>query len=727
MIRAYRDARRLSAVLVAAAVLGVGANALAQLPTPRLVSVYPTGARQGSGLEVTVTGKDLVDPARLYFSHPGITCELIPEPEGKPPRFKVAVARDVPVGVHDVRFVGKYGASNPRAFVVGDQEESLEQEPNNERTAANRVSLNSVVCGQMNGGEDLDWFVFTAQKGQRVLIECWAWRIDSRLDGSLFLYDAAGKQLAVSQDDNSRDEKNDPLLDVDIPADGEYFLRLSDFLYGGGQTYGYRLRFGMAPLIDFALPTGARPGETTPITLYGRNLPGGESSGMAIRGRPLDKLVQPVNAPADPLLATSLRASQVLRPPASLLNAMEVQVPSSQGVSNPRLLLLAPGPESLEIEPNNTPEQAQRLTLPAAVSGQFGAAKDLDYFVFSAKKDERLEISVTCQRIGSPADPDLEVQRMDGNLLANPQDDGENIGQIRFTTSSRDIRYLFNPPGDGDYRLRLEHLYGQVQGGPQFVYRLEVAPPRPDFQLICQPTHETQGDNHVLYRGGRERLDVLVWRLGGHEEPITISARNLPPGVTMQPVTLWPKGKWATLVLEAALDAPIGEAEIEVVGVSQNSGAPVERLARGGVIVVDTVNTPAISRVTRSIVLAVRDEAPFTVTAVPSDFHLQPGQPLELTLQARRRADMPNEIQLASAGMPLPNGLNVPIVKILPADSETKLQLDTAKLEPGRYSFIINGEGQVPFEEKPGNKRNIRCVYPTNSIQLEVLPKEAGK
>ena len=50
--------------------------------------------------------------------------------------------------------------------------------------------------------------------------------------------------------------------------------------------------------------------------------------------------------------------------------------------------------------------------------------------------------------------------------------------------------------------------------------------------------------------------------------------------------------KWGTLILTAAADAPIGEAEISVVGKSQVSGAEVERIARGGVIIVDTVNTP---------------------------------------------------------------------------------------------------------------------------------------
>ncbi len=83
--------------------------------------------------------------------------------------------------------------------------------------------------------EDIDWYVFPAKDGQRVLIECRAWRIDSRLDGTMTLYNSAGKELATSQDENIRDQKRDPFIDFDVPADGDYYLRFTDFMYNGGR------------------------------------------------------------------------------------------------------------------------------------------------------------------------------------------------------------------------------------------------------------------------------------------------------------------------------------------------------------------------------------------------------------------------------------------------------------------------------------------------------------
>jgi hypothetical protein len=220
-------------------------------------------------------------------------------------------------------------------------------------------------------------------------------------------------------------------------------------------------------------------------------------------------------------------------------------------------------------------------------------------------------------------------------------------------------------------------------------------------------------------------VDVLVWRLGGYKAPIKLTARNLPRGVTAKPFTISADGKWGTLVLEAAADAAIGEAEIDVVGTSEGDSGPIERHARGGVMTWDTTNTPGIARMTRTIMLAVRDSAPFTVSATPTEFRLQAGDPMELTLQVARRADMPGEVQFGAAGLPQIKGLEVPLTKVPAGETQKALKLNTAKIAPGIYSFILNGEAQVPFEEKPGSKKNIRCLYPTNAVTFEILAKDA--
>ncbi|MBI3874405.1 MAG: PPC domain-containing protein, partial [Verrucomicrobia bacterium] len=303
--------RTLTALLFLAALPG---SVLAQLPVPRLQSVFPLGAQQGSTVEVEIAGGNLEETRKLYFSHTGITAEPVAEEKGKPVRFKVAVAAGVPVGEYDVRAIGKHGISNPRTFVVSDFAEAVETEPNNQRTEANRVALNTTINGRVSPAEDVDWFAFTAKRGQRVLIECKAWRVDSRLDGFLWLFDASGKQLAASQDEAIRNEKRDPFIDFDIPADGDYFVKFTDFTYSGSGDHFYRLAITTLPYIDFIAPLGAKPGARTPITVYGRNLPDGKPSEFNVKGRPLQKLVLPAPLTDAPDTASTLSFSEVIRP-----------------------------------------------------------------------------------------------------------------------------------------------------------------------------------------------------------------------------------------------------------------------------------------------------------------------------------------------------------------------------------------------------------------------------
>src|SRR4051812_30275911 len=106
------------------------------LPAPRLFSLTQSGAKAGTSVEVGFTGVDLEEPDQMIFGHAGIKAEpIIPPtppvdpknpPKMPPPKpvvtkFKVTVAPDVAVGFYDARLVNKWGVSNPRTFVVGDQ------------------------------------------------------------------------------------------------------------------------------------------------------------------------------------------------------------------------------------------------------------------------------------------------------------------------------------------------------------------------------------------------------------------------------------------------------------------------------------------------------------------------------------------------------------------------------------------------------------------------------
>ena len=180
LVCAWLRLRLLRAAVIVAWLGIAGAGRLGQqLPKARLLTRLSLRCRQGTTVEVEVYGDDLQEVTRLYFSHPGITAERLPDASGKPLRFKVNVGADVPLGYYDVRLVTKFGVTNPRTFVVGDLPEVVEQEPNNVQSQAMRIELGTVVNGRSLPSEDVDLFVFSAKAGQRVLIECRGKRIDS--------------------------------------------------------------------------------------------------------------------------------------------------------------------------------------------------------------------------------------------------------------------------------------------------------------------------------------------------------------------------------------------------------------------------------------------------------------------------------------------------------------------------------------------------------------------
>src|SRR3982750_534356 len=91
-------------------VAALTAASRADLPAARLTSVFPPGAQRGTFREVTLAGADLDELTELRFSHPGLTARPALDPAGKPQpnKFVVAVWPDTPVGVYDVRAVGRF-------------------------------------------------------------------------------------------------------------------------------------------------------------------------------------------------------------------------------------------------------------------------------------------------------------------------------------------------------------------------------------------------------------------------------------------------------------------------------------------------------------------------------------------------------------------------------------------------------------------------------------------
>src|SRR5262249_37840497 len=213
----------------ACALLTIAGECRSQLPHIRLDRIFPLGGRADSMVTLEIVGKDLDEVKTLHFDHAGFKAEYL-----KPNQFRVAIAANVPVGTHEVRAVGKYGISGARLFAVSrNLTEVAEKEPNDSPEQAQAVPMNCAVNGYCDGNGD-DFFRFPARKGERIVIDCQALRLDSTLRATLVLSTLGGKPLARSK---PYYERTDPLLDFVAPAAGEYLLRLHDFTFSGGLPY----------------------------------------------------------------------------------------------------------------------------------------------------------------------------------------------------------------------------------------------------------------------------------------------------------------------------------------------------------------------------------------------------------------------------------------------------------------------------------------------------------
>ena len=126
----------------------VPGSLFAQLPVAYLESHYPMGGKQGTTFGIHIVGRNLDSPAKLHFSHPGITAvpkigdpenPFLKGPRSLPGMFLVTIRPDVPAGVYELRVVGRFGVSGPRAFMVSDLTEVLENDENHSFETAQEV------------------------------------------------------------------------------------------------------------------------------------------------------------------------------------------------------------------------------------------------------------------------------------------------------------------------------------------------------------------------------------------------------------------------------------------------------------------------------------------------------------------------------------------------------------------------------------------------------------
>src|SRR5262249_24116345 len=139
--------------------------------------------------------------------------------------------------------------------------------------------------------------------------------------------------------------------------------------------------------------------------------------------------------------------------------------------------------------------------------GRFEAKGDVDHYVFSARKGQRLVLRGHTHEGGSPAEVHMALKNPGGTQLAG-------------TNPAAHPGIGFTPAADGDGILSLEQL--NYLGRADQTYRLTIAPYEPGFEL-------TLGlDRYDLAPGGYAAVPIQTVVRRDFGGPIEVSVTGTP-------------------------------------------------------------------------------------------------------------------------------------------------------------------------------------------------------
>ncbi len=368
--------------------------AVAQPPQPVVTYLFPAGAQRGATVEATINGKDFQNASGVRVSGPGVTGKIVKVVNPNAVQIALAVAPDAELGERDLRLVTPGGISNRVRFFIGALPEIKEVEPNNDRAKAQVLPALPVLVNGQVLDNDRDNFRFAAKAGQTIVCDVQARSllaylpdtVPGFLDTCLTLLDSDGKVLASV--DRFR-HRPDSLLVYTIPKDGEYTLEICDVIYRGRADFIYRLSIGPFPYLTDVFPLGGQRKSTAQLELRGVGLPATSMS---------------LFIPPD-------------SPPLRLIGPVPGAIPS-----NALPLAVGDEPEFRETEPNDTPAQANRVSVPVAINGRIQRPGDVDHFIVTAQANQLMVLDVRARRLDSPLDSFLSVMNPQGGVHAENDD-----------------------------------------------------------------------------------------------------------------------------------------------------------------------------------------------------------------------------------------------------------------------------------------------------------------
>jgi hypothetical protein len=211
------------------------------------------------------------------------------------------------------------------------------------------------------------------------------------------------------------------------------------------------------PQITQINPLAMAPGQTIEIRLSGKNLQDPKSLWTTFANRCEFVAVDDDVTKKGEKLTCRLTAAR-----GEQIGIGAVRVVTSQGVSNPLLMMVDDLKSVADAGGNFTIEQAQEINWPVAIDGQCDALQQ-DHYKLQVAAGEQLSFEVVSQRLGSKLDPVLRLLKADGTELVRSDDAQGTGGDSRFS-------HTFEVAGE--YLLAIGDV--RHQGGADHRYRLRI-------------------------------------------------------------------------------------------------------------------------------------------------------------------------------------------------------------------------------------------------------------
>ena len=569
---------------------------------------------------------------------------------------QVKIAPDTPPGLYEMRLVTSKGVSTVGLFEVGRLPEVLAV--NNKREQALPVTLPCVVNGSMVGNGERNHFKFTAKKGQRFVFNLKAFRYNEQtqdyFNPDLRLYDNSGKQIA----ENHGYYDLDPLIDWTCDADGEYVLETRDLLGRGNPGDVYRLTMGNVPYDTLIYPPAATVGAHLNAALIGKNLEGAKTSFE-------------IDAPGQPGLVT---------------------------VSSPA------GPQALYVSSypviRADSKSAAATPLPAAFTGRLTTPTEAG--TFSVQGAGRFEFDVYSTRLGSAGRVRVTLLNDKGRAVANMSRNGRIDGVGRAEVDGRLVADL---EAGKTYTLRVEPAQDR-NGDPedsktdmQRVYCVEALP-GVVLDGVARPASVT------LRPGMSSAVEVILARRDGITGDVTVTAQNLPVGVTATPAVIQPDRQRGWVILTADGNASVSEQPIDLLATGKGPTGEIRTRLMPQEMYRMNNNPHYLARI--ECMTAIRGQAEFTANLVDSGpIRVHPRKGVEVKVKIQRREGFKGAVTIQVDGLP----------------SGWVANQQTANPDQNEVTMIVRPDGNntQPFLKRDATWTPIRAVVLASVDEFEFV------